>query len=300
MTAGAPPSLTICTSPKPACDNRSASRLGAAMHLVAAGRVGPHRLDPHQVLEIVAHRWQHLAHAFDQIAHGLEASAQLRARATHASVAACRRATATAAARRGRVSDSRMATAAAVSPSWVNDTWIVTSARCSAMAPVSRTRGRPHMSVTTSMSRWMSSRQHRPLGEPRARPRLDHRLLGRPPRRQVARRRRTLVRGVATLTGREGFGEHRSRLVDLLGELRNGDQVDPHSDDAMRWPDAYRDVANLSDGHGCRRRRRPAARPRSSSIAASWRFSGTSWSKRRSAGRSYIGLPPAIADASRR
>src|SRR5882757_8224761 len=51
-----------------------------------------------------------------------------------------------------------MATAAAVPASCVNDTWIVTFFRCSAMAPVSRTRGRPHMSVITSMSRWMSSR----------------------------------------------------------------------------------------------------------------------------------------------
>src|ERR1700759_5231034 len=51
-----------------------------------------------------------------------------------------------------------MATAAAVSPSWVSDTWIVTLARCLAMAPVNRTRGRPHISVTTSISRWISSR----------------------------------------------------------------------------------------------------------------------------------------------
>jgi hypothetical protein len=39
--------------------------LGTAMHLVAAGRVGPHRLDAHQILQIVAHRRQYLAHAFD-------------------------------------------------------------------------------------------------------------------------------------------------------------------------------------------------------------------------------------------
>ncbi len=30
-------------------------------------------------------------------------------------------------------------------------------------------------------------------------------------------------------------------------------------------------------------------------MADSWRFSGVSWSNRRPAGRSYIGLPPAIA-----
>ena len=34
---------------------------------------------------------------------------------------------------------------------------MVTCSRCSAIAPVSRTRGRPHISVTTSMSRWMPS-----------------------------------------------------------------------------------------------------------------------------------------------
>src|SRR3984893_12527705 len=59
---------------------------------------------------------------------------------------------------RKRYGASRMATAAAVSASCVNDTWIVTSFRCLAISPVNRTRGRPHMSVTTSMSRWMSSR----------------------------------------------------------------------------------------------------------------------------------------------
>src|ERR1700730_7922102 len=59
---------------------------------------------------------------------------------------------------RKRYGASRMATAAAVSASCVNDTWIVTSFRCLAISPVNRTRGRPHISVTTSMSRWMSSR----------------------------------------------------------------------------------------------------------------------------------------------
>ncbi len=39
-------------------------------------------------------------------------------------------------------------------PSWVSDTWMVTSARCLAMSPVSRTFGRPpHISVITSISR---------------------------------------------------------------------------------------------------------------------------------------------------
>src|ERR1700719_365834 len=50
-----------------------------------------------------------------------------------------------------------MATAAAMSASWVNDRWIVTSFRCSAIAPLSRTFGLPHISVMTSMSRWMPS-----------------------------------------------------------------------------------------------------------------------------------------------
>ena len=44
----------------------------AAVHLLAPGGVGPHRFDPHQVLEIAAHRRQHLAHALYQIAHGVE------------------------------------------------------------------------------------------------------------------------------------------------------------------------------------------------------------------------------------
>src|SRR5215212_4623388 len=87
-----------------------------------------------------------------------------------------------------------MATAAAVSPSCVSDRWIVTFSRCSAIAPVSRTRRRP--------------------------------------RCQVPRRRRTLVRGVAALTGRERLREHRSRLVDLLREIGDGDQVDADANDA--------------------------------------------------------------------
>src|SRR6478735_2166082 len=72
--------------------------------------------------------------------------------------------------------------------------------------------------------------QHRPFGEPRPRPRLDHGLLGRPPCREVPRRRRTLVRGVAALTGGERLGEHGARLVDLFCELRNANQVDPYPD----------------------------------------------------------------------
>ena len=48
--------------------------LGAAVHLVAAGRVGPYRFDAYQRLQITAHRRQYLADAFDEIAHDLEAS----------------------------------------------------------------------------------------------------------------------------------------------------------------------------------------------------------------------------------
>ena len=74
MTAGAPPSLTIRTSPKPACDNRFRDGLRAAMHLVAPGRVGPHRFDAHQVFEIAAHRRQYRADALNQISHAIEAT----------------------------------------------------------------------------------------------------------------------------------------------------------------------------------------------------------------------------------
>ena len=139
------------------------------------------------------------------------------------------------------------------------------------------------------MSRWIPSRQHRPLGEPRPRPRLDHRLLGRPAGRQVPRRRRTLVGGVAALTGGERLGEHRSRLVDLLGEIRNGNQVDPNSDYAHA-PNASRHRVS-TDAHRTYEPSSPQPRAGSSSIAASCRFSGASWSNRRSAGRSYIGWP---------
>src|ERR1700749_1471352 len=48
--------------------------LGAALHLTAAGRVGPHRFDAYQRLQITANRWQYLADAFDEIAHDLEVS----------------------------------------------------------------------------------------------------------------------------------------------------------------------------------------------------------------------------------
>ena len=49
-------------------------RLRAAVYLVAPAGVGPHRFDPHQVLEVAAHRGQHLADPLNQISHGLEAS----------------------------------------------------------------------------------------------------------------------------------------------------------------------------------------------------------------------------------
>ena len=123
-----------------------------------------------------------------------------------------------------------MATAAAVSASCVSDRWIVTSFRCSAIAPVSRTFGpAPHIGDDLDVA-VDALGQHRPLGEPRARPRLDDRLLGRPPRGQMPRSRRALVGGIAPLTWGERLGEHRARLVDLLGEVGDGDQIDPHPD----------------------------------------------------------------------
>jgi hypothetical protein len=49
-------------------------RFGAALHLVAARRVGSHRLDPDQVFQILPHRRQYVAHARHQIAHTDEVS----------------------------------------------------------------------------------------------------------------------------------------------------------------------------------------------------------------------------------
>ncbi len=49
-------------------------RVGAALHLGAAGGIGPHGLDAHQVLEVGPHRGQHVADALDEIAHGVHAS----------------------------------------------------------------------------------------------------------------------------------------------------------------------------------------------------------------------------------
>src|ERR1700759_4809569 len=101
--------------------------------------------------------------------------------------------------------------------------------------------------------------QYRPLGEPRSGPGLDHPFLGRPPRRQVACRRRTLVRRVTPLSWGEGLGEDRSRLVDLLGELSNGDKVYPHSDNAHLCEPIGRSPAVVKGGTS---RRRPIARSR--------------------------------------
>ena len=55
-------------------------RLGAAVHLVATGRVGPHRLDAHQVLEVGTHRRQHVTHPLDEIAHADEVRVATAAR----------------------------------------------------------------------------------------------------------------------------------------------------------------------------------------------------------------------------
>jgi hypothetical protein len=49
-------------------------RLRAAVYLIAPAGVGPHRFDPHQVLEIATHRGQHAADPLNQISHGFEAS----------------------------------------------------------------------------------------------------------------------------------------------------------------------------------------------------------------------------------
>jgi hypothetical protein len=71
-------------------------RLGAAVHLRPPSRIGPHRFDSNQVFKVAPYRRQYLAHTLNQISH---------------------------ARRRHRPQGiSRMATAAAVSPSCVSDT----------------------------------------------------------------------------------------------------------------------------------------------------------------------------------
>ena len=71
-------------------------RFGAAVHLVAAGRVGPHRLDADQILEIGTHGWQHFPDTGDEITHPTEASrspiARERAQTVPRADAACRHA----------------------------------------------------------------------------------------------------------------------------------------------------------------------------------------------------------------
>lgn len=105
---------------------------GATVHLVPTGRVGPHRLDTDQILEIAPHLRQDVAHAPDEITtwSRLGESVLDGLQDGH---------------RRGGVSP------------WVSDTWIATSARCSAIAPGRRTLGLPHISLITSISRWMPS-----------------------------------------------------------------------------------------------------------------------------------------------
>ena len=157
------------------------------------------------------------------------------------------------------------------------------------MAPLSRTFGRPDISVMTSISRWMPSGS---TGRCAKRD-PDHALITASLAAHRAAKCRAaeelLSAAFATLTGSEGFGEHRAGPVDLLGEVRDGDQIDPRPEQPP-WRKRYRTYTSSSFS-------RDAG---SSSIAASCRFSGASWLKRRSAGRSYIGRPPAIAEASRR
>ncbi len=66
----------------------------------------------------------------------------------------------------------------------------------------------------------------------------DAGVLGGPARRQMPRGEGTLVGGVAPLTRGKRLGEYRAGLVDLLGELGDGHQINSHAH--------YRHVANLS------------------------------------------------------
>ena len=138
------------------------------------------------------------------------------------------------------------------------------------MAPVSRPLGRPHMSSMTSMSRWIPSGStgRSPTAN---RPRLDEVLLSRPPRGEVPRGRRALVGGVAALPGCQRFGEHGAGLVDLLSEVGNGDQIDPHPD--------YRHAGTLLTPPAHYTSPSPAA-TRVEKHLGFLRFSGASWLNR--------------------
>ena len=72
-------------------------------------------------------------------------------------------------------------------------------------------------------------RQHRTLGEPRARPCFDDGLFGGPAGSQVASGHRTLVGSITAFAGGKRLSEHRPGLIDLLGEIGNEHQIDPHA-----------------------------------------------------------------------
>ena len=59
---------------EPGLGQQFCHRFGAALYLRAAGRVGPHRLDAHQVFEVPPHRRQHLTHPLHEIVHSNDAS----------------------------------------------------------------------------------------------------------------------------------------------------------------------------------------------------------------------------------
>ena len=249
MTAGAPPALTVRMSPKPASDNSFDT--ASALRCTSPRRAGSAHTDSMRIerIEIGTHGRQHCLDTGDEITHPTEASRfPMRTnRAKDAETCAVTPAD-TSHSRCGTgLSRLRRRTPAPPPPRRCrlresSDKWMVMSLRCSAMAPVQpHPRPSPHVGDYLDVA-VDALGQHRPLAEPRTRPRLDHGLLGRPPSRQVPRRRRTLVRGVAALTRGERLGEDGARLVDLLGEVRNGDQVD-----------AYPDYAHARKGSSCRR-----------------------------------------------
>ena len=211
---------------EPGLGQQLCHRLGAALHFAAAGRVGPHRLDAHQVFQVAPHRRQHFTYPLHQIAHGDEVSRSVsasRRKIGETQRVASRRPARRVSAPRGRRPPRRCPL---VGQRQVDR---------HVLQVFGDGAGQPHPRPTPHVGDHLDVAvdalgQRRPLREPRPRPRLDHRLLGGPPGRQVPRRRRTLVRGVAALTGGERLGEHRSRLVDLLGEVGYGDQVDAYPD----------------------------------------------------------------------
>src|SRR6476661_2873305 len=232
MTAGAPPSLTIWTSPKPACVNSFAT--ASALRSTSCLRAGAAPTDSMRTRASKSRRTEGSTSRTRSTR-----SLMLTTLTAHSSTASVRSCT------------KYCGVSRADTHGRGRNLALLEDGDRGGGVPLMRQRqmdrhllqvlgdrtGQPNPRPTPHVGHHLdiavdALRQHRSLREARDRPRLDHCLLGLPPGRQVARRRRTLVRGVAALTGRERLREHRSRLVDLLRELGDRDKVDADANDA--------------------------------------------------------------------